>query len=130
VSAVYPICKEALLAGDINFETDSIMVVLVGAPFVFLPDDAVIGDVDGVIDDPRPVAVLSIADGVVEVGDVTFPDIAGATHVTGLVAYHNNVLPADRILLCHIDRRADTVPIDVTPNGGDLTFSFTYLMKL
>lgn len=122
--AVYPAGKEAFLSGTVAMMADTIKVALVGG-YTYDPADAVIADVTGVIGS-EIASVTSVDGGVALVGDVTFPSVGGTAHVTGIVTYHDNT----GTLIAFTDQRADTIPLDITPNGGDITLSFPYLVKL
>lgn len=128
MSAWYPSALDAVLRGDVHFETDTFKAQMVGKPFTFEVADTVLGDISGQIQTPRLVSVTSVTGGRVNVTDIVFPDVGGSEPVTALVVYQDTTT-VDRLICC-IDRRADTVPLGVTPNGADLTFSLNYLVKI
>jgi hypothetical protein len=128
VSAWYPSALNAVLRGDVHFLTDTFKAQLVGDPFTFDTADTALADVTGAIGAAVNVSVISITGGRVLVNDITFPDVSGTEPITALVVYQDTA--GTDPLICCIDRRADTVPIGVIPNGGDLTFSFNYLVKI
>ena len=122
---VYPAAKEAFLRGDIDMMADTIRLQLVGA-YIYDAADLIISDITGAIGSSVIAAVTDVADGIAQCNDVTFPDVGGTDHVTGIVTFHDNT----GTLIAYTDQRADTVPLDVTPNGGDITLSFNYLVKI
>lgn len=124
--AIYPAGKELLLQGGVDFMADTIKVAMVGA-YTFDSTDTNLADVAGIIGTAQIVAVNAVTGGVVTVDDVVFPDVTGTAHVTGVITYRD-VTPFP--LIAYTSQRADTVPIDVTPTGGDITFSFNYLLKI
>lgn len=131
MSAWYLSARTALLAGDIDFDADTLSMALAGPGFAFDDTDVNVADVAGLLPvAPQAITVSSVANARVLVGDVTFGAVGGTDHVTALVVYRNTGVPATSPLICAIDSRADTVPLDVTPNGGDLTFTFNYLVKI
>lgn len=124
--AIYPAGKELLLRGDVDLVTDTIKVALVGT-YTYDATDTGLADVTGIIGTAQIVSVNAITGGVVTIDDVTFADVGGTDHVTGVITYRDGTpFP----LLAYASQRADTVPIDVTPTGGDITLSFNYLLKI
>ena len=119
--AVYPIAKHDFLTGAINMLTDTIKVALVTDAYD--ANDTVLADLATVA--TSIVSVTEVTDdGRVLCDDITFVNVTGAT-VVGAVTY----VEAGP-LIGFTDQRADTVPISFTPNGGDVTLSYNYLLKL
>jgi hypothetical protein len=126
VRVIYPAGKELLLRGGVDFMVDTIKVAMVGT-YTYDATDTTIADVAGIIGTAQIVSVNAVTGGVVTIDDVIFADVGGIAHVTGLVAYRDGTpFP----LLAYANQRADTIPIDVAPTGGDITFSFDHLMKI
>lgn len=123
---LYPSAKTALLRGQMDLEVDTFRAQLVG-PGAFDPADVNVADLSGLIGPAVTLTGIDVTDGVARVNDITFPDIGGATHVTGVVVFKEGS-PAP--LLSFTDQRADTVPLDIEPTGGDITLTFDYLVKL
>lgn len=131
MSAIYTAARTAMLAGDIDFDADPIRLALAGPGFTFDDTDVHVADVTGLLPIAHGTVVVNdITGGRVLVGDVTFANVGGTDHIRALVAYVDAGLAATSPVICAIDVRADTVPLDVTPNGGDLTFTFNYLVKI
>jgi len=126
VSAVYPLAVDAFERGEINVETATIKAQLVSG-FAYDPAHAGAADITDTVGAPLPVTVDRVEDGVIWLTGhpVVAAAVAAGPPVTALVFY---VLAGP--LLAHIDRRADTVPIYIVPDGGPLTFTFDRLMKL
>lgn len=130
MSAWYMAARTAVLKGDIDFDTDTFRMALAGPAFTFDDTDVYASDVTGLIGGAQGVSVTSVANAKVLCADVVFPSVGGTAHVMGLVVYKQGIDLASSPLVCAIDSRADTVPLDITPNGGDLTFTFNYLVKI
>lgn len=124
--AIYPSGKTALLRGQMDLEVDTFKAQLVG-PGAYDPTDQVTTDVTGWLDSAVTLSGIVVTDGVARVDDVTFTDVGGTTHVRGVIVFKDG---NPGLLLSFTDQRADTVPIDVTPNGGDITLTFDYLVKI
>jgi hypothetical protein len=124
VRVIYPAGKTALLRGQVDMLTDTIRVALVSG-YVYDAAHATLADV-GPLAAPGTIAsITDVIEGRAVCEDITYPDLAGAGVINGLVVYRD-----PDVLLAFMDQRADTVPIAVTPNGGDVTFSFDYLIKI
>jgi hypothetical protein len=128
---VYPTARTALLAGDLDMDADPLALVLVGPPFAFDPADAWLSDITGTIGVAQTVTVTDVTDAQVHCASVTFPAVADGAHVTGVVLFRGGVDPASSLLIGCVDRRADSVPLSLMGNGGDLTFTFPdYLLTI
>lgn len=123
----YSAGKQALLQGDLGFDSDTLKAVLVTG-YVFDDTDDVIADVaPTVVGDAVTVTGVSLAGGIVTCDPVVFEGVTGEAHVSGFVLYAQS----GGTLIAYCDTALDTVPLDVEPNGGDLTFTFpNYLVKL
>ncbi len=124
---IYPVGKEALLRGQIDLMTDTIKAQLVGA-YTYQPADADVDDLTDLVGAPLIVSVTDVTGGVALCADLVYVDLGGNT-VTGIVIYQDNT-PDPGVLIAYTNQRADTVPINVVPNGADVTFSFDFLLKI
>lgn len=120
---IYPVGKEALLRGQIDLMTDTIKAQLVGA-YTYQPADADVDDLVDLVGAPLIVSVTDVAGGIALCADLVYVDLGGNT-VTGIVFYQDA-----GPLIAYTNQRADTVPINVVPNGADVTFSFDFLLKI
>lgn len=120
---IYPVGKEALLRGQIDLMADTIKAQLVGA-YTYNPADAIVDDLVDLVGAPLIVSVTDVTGGVALCADLVYVDLTGNT-VTGIVIYQDA-----GPLIAYTNQRADTVPINVVPNGADVTFSFDFLLKI
>jgi hypothetical protein len=127
MNAVYPLAVDAALSRLIHGggEERTIEAVLVGAGYTFDVTHSMVTDISGVIGDAVEVDLNNLLDGALYIDPVTFVGIPAGVTVTGIVFY----LAGD-VLLCHLDRRADTTPLAIEPDGGVLRFTFDRLLKL
>jgi hypothetical protein len=123
VRVVYPAGKTAMLRGQLDMMADTIRAQLVSSPYE--PTDEVIADVTGLIGSSVIITGIDVVNGQATADDITFPAVGGSTHVTGVVLYKDG-----GTLISFSDQRADTVPIDITPNGGDITMTYAYLVRI
>ena len=121
--AIYPAGKEALLRGTVDLMVDTIKAQLVGV-YTYNAADADATDLVGQIGAPLIVSVTSVTNGTASCEDLVWVALTGAT-VTGIVIYQDS-----GPLLAYTNQRADTTPVNVVPNGADVTFSFDYLLKI
>jgi hypothetical protein len=127
VRVIYPAAKEALLRGQFDLVTDTIKAQLVGA-YTYAADDAITTDLAGTVGSPVIVSVTSVTDGVALCADVIYNNLSGAD-VTGIVFYQDNT-PDPGVLISYTNQRTDTTPVHVVPNGGDVTFTFDFMIKI
>jgi hypothetical protein len=127
VRVLYPTGKQALLRGQIDLETDTIKAQLVGG-YTYDAAHNDTSDLTGLVGSPVIVDVTDTTGGTALCADLVYNNLSGAD-VTGIAFYKDNT-PAPGTLLTYCDQRADTVPINVEPNGGDVTFTFDFLLKI
>jgi hypothetical protein len=125
---IYPSAKEALLRGQIDLMTDTIKAQLVGA-YTYNPTHVDTDDLTGLVGTALIVSVTDVANGVALCGDLVFDNLTGPA-VTGIAFYHEVDVDTPGTLVSFTDQRGDTTPLAVTPNGGDVTFTFDFLLKI
>ena len=123
---VYGWAKYLFLTGQIDMRDMALQASLM-TDYVFDPGDLVIDDIGTVVATADVTVTEVTTAGIVLCGDVTFADVTGTDAINGVVI-HMAELPG--ALISYSDQRADTVPISITPNGGDITLSYNYLVKL
>jgi hypothetical protein len=130
--AIYPSARTALLTGQINMLTDTVMLVPLDSTYTYDETDRHLNDVTTTpVATAQIVSVIDVTDGEVHVQPITFPGVADGTTITGLVAYIDAGTPAVSPLLGFTNRRGDTVTLSVPGTGGDITFTFDdYLLKI
>jgi hypothetical protein len=121
---IYPSGKDALLRGDVDMLADTIKVALVSG-YVYDAADTVIADIGAIAAPGVIVSVTDVSGGRALCADVVFNNLSGANVIDGLIIYRD-----PDVLLGYCSQRADTTPVSVTPNGGDVTFSFDFLIKI
>jgi hypothetical protein len=128
VTSVYPFAVDRFLRGQIDVDSDTFKLQLVGA-YIRDDTDTVLADVAPfLIGTAQTIAVTSVAAGeVYATTPVTFPAVPAGPSILALVLYVDDA--DDHLIACY-DRRGDLVPLDVVPNGGELTFTFDLLFKL
>lgn len=124
---VYPVARTALLRGEIDLETDPLSLIMISPAFAYDPLDGVLADIAGTIGTAATVTITGITNGEVTCDPVTYTAVADGVSVRGLVL----AVVSTSMLVAHIDRRADAVPLTALGNGGDITFTFPdYLVKI
>lgn len=128
MSAVYPLAIDMAISALIGGQTalGPIKAVMVDATFTYDPIDTLLTDITGVIGTAVTVNVAGINDGALSVSPFSFTGVPEGDTVRGVVFYLN----ANHQLLCHVDHRADTTPINVDTDGGNITFTFDRLLRL
>lgn len=129
MNAVYPAAVDAFLGGDIAVDANLIKAQLVEG-YTYDSTHTTIADLSGTtLDSPVTLTGITIADGGVSCDPVTFTAVTDGHTVDGVVIYQDLDGPTSR-LIAYIDRRADTVALAIDTNGGDITLTWTKLLKL
>lgn len=123
---IYPSALTALLSGDIRPDTKPVKAQLV-AGYAFDPSHTTYSDVTGAVGTPLVVDVISVDQGALYIADLVFSAVSGVDPITAVV-FHN--APPPQELICHVSRRADTIPLSLTPDGDDIVMRFDPLLKL
>ena len=128
-NAIYPIYKQALLAGDANADLDNDNST--DGPFVALVDTATYtysaahdfySDLSGIVGTDQRITTPTVTTGLFDGANVTFTAVSGAT-VEALVIYRKNAgANTTWRLVAYIDTGVTGLP--VTPNGGDITITW------
>lgn len=122
---VYPKALEAMLQGDVDVVGGTVKVVAVSAAYVYSTGHEHLDDVDA---DARlataTLTVTGVTGGRVDADDFTLSSVPTGDTLTGLIVYQDTGSEATSTLLAYIDRKADTVPISVGTNDGDINVTW------
>lgn len=132
MNAVYPAALVAFLTGAVDVTTDVLRAQLVTAGYSYNATHEHLSSVPGGVrvSTPATITGVTVAAGTVSASPITFPAVAAGSIAAGLVVFVESGADATRQLLVYVDRRGDTVPIDITTNGGDVTLVFDRLFKI
>lgn len=128
-NALYPLWKQALLAGtagnDLDNDTsdDGPYVALVDTDtYTYSAAHDFYNDLSGVVGTDQRITSPTVTAGVFDGVDVTFTAVSGAS-VEALVIYrHNNGANSTWPLVAYLDTGVTGLP--VTPNGGDISITW------
>lgn len=128
-NAVYPLYKQALLAGTSGYDLDN--DTSTDGPYVELVDTGTYSynaahdfrdDLSGVVGTAQRITSPTVTTGTFDGNNVTFTAVSGNT-VEALVYYRNNSgATSTKPLFLYYDQSGGGLP--VTPNGGDITVTF------
>lgn len=128
-NAIYPLYKQALLAGDTNADLDNNTAT--DGPFVALIDTGTYtynsahdfyNDLTGIVGTDQRIVTPTVTNGLFDGDNCTFTAVSGAS-VEALVIYRKNAgANTTWRLVCYIDTSVTGLP--VTPNGGDITITW------
>ena len=121
-SGLYDAGREGFLNGTVDWDTDTIKMVLVdtGVYTVNLATHDFFDDVSGVVGTAQTLGSKTTTAGVADAADVTYTAVTGAT-VEALIIYKDTGSAATSKLIAYIDTGTG---LPVTPNGGDITVQF------
>jgi hypothetical protein len=118
---LYPKGAEAILNGDIDWNTDTIKVALVDTgTYTYNAAHDFLDDLSGVVGTAQTLGSVTITGGVLDAANPTFTAVSGAT-VEALVIYKDTGVAGTSPLLVYID---SATGLPVTPNGGDITIEW------
>jgi hypothetical protein len=120
---VYPKAVEALMAPLLS---GTVEAQLVDAGYTPTGGHEFLDDVPAGARVGGPVALTgkSVSLGTLHANPVVFPSVPPGDTVTGVVLYLATGTDSTSQLLAHVDRGADTVPLSIATNGGDITFTW------
>ena len=124
-NAIYPLYKQALLAGDANSDLDNnttgdgVYVALVDTGvYIYSASHQFYSDLSGIVGTPQRITSPTVTTGILDGADVTFTAVSGNT-VEALVIYRQNAgANTTWRLVAYLDTGVTGLP--VTPNGGDI----------
>lgn len=122
-NALYAKGKEAILNGDIDFDTDTIKAALVKNTYSQnLTTDDFYDDVSShVVGTPQTLGSKTITNGVFDAADVTFTAVSAGDTVEAVVIYKDTGTPSTSNLLAYIDT---ITGFPLATNGGDITIQW------
>lgn len=129
---IYVQARSRWLTGSLNCLSDPLSMVIVGPAFTFDNGDSFVNDIAGIIGTKKPVTVTGVDQGMVQCEPVTFLAVPAGATVAGLVLFQDSGDPITSLLIAHMDRRADSVPLNpLVGDDGNLTFTWPdYLLKI
>lgn len=128
-NAIYPLYKQALLAGDANADldnnttTDGVYVALIDTGvYTYSAAHQFYSSLTGIVGTPQRITSPTVTNGVLDGGDVTFTAVTGNS-AEALVIYRQNAgANTTWRLVAFIDTGVTGLP--VTPNGGDISIQW------
>ncbi|MGW8180079.1 MAG: hypothetical protein ACWGQW_15160 [bacterium] len=123
-NALYDYGREGFLAGDIDWDANTIRAVLIdtGTYTVDLANHQDYADISGVVGtESAAFTAKTTTAGVADAADITFTSVSGAT-VEAIIIFQDTGTPATDRLIAYIDTGTG---LPVTPNGGDITVAWS-----
>jgi hypothetical protein len=123
-NALYATGKEAILNGDIDFNTDTIKAALVSNAYAQnLTTDDFYSDISAaVIGTPQTITSPTITLGVFDGDDVTFTAVGAGSTLEAVVIYKDTGNPATSQLIAYVDT---ITGFPLATNGGDITIQWS-----
>lgn len=122
-NAIFATARKNFLDADIDYLVDTIKVQLVDADYVFSAAHDFFDDVPAgaKIGTAGTLATKTSTGGVAKADNQVFTAVASGDTVTGLIIYKDTGSAATSPLIVFFDTKADSNPISVVTNGGDIT---------
>ncbi len=127
-SFMYDAGREGWLGGDVDWDADTIQVILIDSG-AYTANQATHDFLDDIPSGARPVTAQTLSGktktgGVADANDVTFPNVSGTNPTfEAVVFYKSTGVEATSRLLLYIDS-TNATGLPITPNGGDITLVF------
>lgn len=123
----YPKGREGFAGGDVAWDSDTIKLVAVDSGYAYSSAHDFLDDVGGGARVATSAAFTgkSITDGVLDADDVTLASLPVGDTITGIIVYQDTGSEATSRLLMFFDTKADTTPISVATNGGDIVITWS-----
>lgn len=121
-NALYDLGRQGFLDGSIDWDTDTIKVVLVRGYTVNLATHQFLSDVTGggggtIVATSAALGSKTVAAGVADAADVTFTAVASGAAIPYIIVYKDTGTATTSRLIAYIDTATN---LPVTPNGGDI----------
>ncbi|MBS1722365.1 MAG: hypothetical protein JSS66_05100 [Armatimonadetes bacterium] len=119
-NTLYDKGREAFLAGDADWDANTIKIALLSASYTFSQSHQYLSDVTGVVATSSALSSKTVTNGVADAADVTFSAVTGS-QVTQFIIYVDSGVAGTSRLLVYFDTATN---LPVTPNGGDIGLTF------
>ena len=123
-NAIYPLYKQALLAGDTNISLSAtnVRVALVDTGvYTYSAAHQFLTSLTGVVGTAQLITTKTVVNGLFDGDNVTYTGVTGNS-VEALVIYVDTGTASTSRLVAFIDTGVTGLP--VTPNGGDITVTW------
>lgn len=122
-SVLYPLGKKALLDADIDLLSDTIRAVLIDTgTYTYSAAHNAYDDLSGVVgSESDAFANKTTTGGTFDADNITFSSVSGNT-VEAIVIFKDSGTASTDLLIAYIDSGTG---LPVTPNGGDITVSWS-----
>lgn len=113
----YPLGGEKLLAGEINFSSDTIKVVPLPSSYVYDAGHEFLDDIAAVIGTAQTITGKTVTGGVFDAADPSFGAIAAGSTIESLLIYKDGGTPETSPLLLHLTAPEYVVGAPLATNG-------------
>ena len=120
-NTLYDKGREAFLAGDADWDANTIKVSLLSASYTFSQSHQFHSDLSGIVATSSALGSKTVTNGVADAADITFSAVSGS-QVTQLVIWADTGVSGTSRLLVYFDSATN---LPVTPNGGDITIQWS-----
>ena len=123
-NVLYPLGKEAILSGGVNFSSDTITVTLLDSGYTYSAAHNAIDDIAvGYRVDSEVLGSKTITSGVFDAADTVFASLTGDP-IVSFVIWKDTGVESTSTLIAFFDTKADSNPISYTPSGVNLTLQW------
>lgn len=123
---IYPKCKQALGNKQIDLDTDDLRVILVKSSYTYNAAHDFLDDLGAnTLGTAQAIGSRTLTNGTLTTAatSVTFSAVTTGQTVNAVVYYIHTGTSSTSNLVAYVDTQADTTPISITTNGGDVTYT-------
>jgi hypothetical protein len=126
MNVVYPQAVSAFERADIDYLADTIRLQLLDGTYTYAAAHTYLSTISGSARVGTAVTLTgkSVVDAECFADGTVVPSVAAGDTVTSLVVYQDTGIEASSRLITYIDRAADTVPLAITTNGGNIALAW------
>lgn len=120
---MYPAARTAFLKGDLNWENDTIKVVLLDSGYAYASGHTSLVDIPSGARRSVTAALTgkTVSNAVLDADDTLWPLVASGTTCTSFVVYRDTGSEATSTLILFFD---DAASLPANPNGGNISLAW------
>lgn len=116
-NTLYPLAKQRMLSGSINFSTDTLKVVLLPDSYTYSASHEFLSNIGTVIGTAQTLVNKTVALGVFDADDVTFAALAAGSNIKAVVMFKDTGVAGTSLVIAYFDV---VTGLPAATNGGDI----------
>jgi hypothetical protein len=121
---VYPTAVDAFMLGSFSMTAATIKAQLVTGAYGYSSVHQFFSSVGGRVGSPVALTGRAVGNEYFSSGPLVFPAVTTGSTIAAVVIYRDSGSEASSQLIAHLNRRADTTPLAIITDGGDITLTW------